>query len=594
MRWLFSKRLRPFVLLAGGASLVLNLALLMPALYMMQVFDRVFASRSVETLAMLTIFVVLALALGHCVDIVRARALAYAGRSLDRRLSSVALANALRQATHVGGRADADALRDIAQLRGFLSGSGILALFDAPWLPIYLLVIGLMHPILGIAAATGAVLLIVLAVLTERLTRQQTETALRASRAANRQAEALTRNAEAIVGMGMTTPAVALWQRRHDASLQAQADHHHASSALSAWARSLRQLLQVALLAIGAWLVIDLQASPGIMIAATILLGRALQPAEHLIGGWKFLLESRSAWQRLQNRRAEINTSDVELPAPTGRLEVERIVFSLASGRPALIKGISMSIEAGESVGIIGPSASGKTTLIRLMLGIWRAQAGVVRLDGADIARWNRDTLGEHVGYLPQDIELFSGTVAENIARLGDIDPERVIAAARLAHAHEMILRLPDGYDTQIGDGGAALSGGQRQRIALARALYGAPKLVVLDEPNANLDVEGEAALSSALRELKSRGVTVVMVSHRPALMGQLDKLAILKDGALDAFGPTAAVLPRMRAVPHVTTKFPSVTPTSTADSRGSDVGLSRSNTPGLRDGANNFTEAQA
>lgn len=555
MSWLFAKRLQSFVLLAGGASLLLNLALLMPALYMMQVFDRVFASRSLETLVMLSIFVVLALALGHCADIARARGLAFAGRSLDRRLSSVALANALRQAANVGGRADTDALRDIAQLRSFLSGSGILALFDAPWLPLYLLVIGLMHPVLGIAATLGAAMLIVLAIVTERLTRRQTDTALRTARAANRQAEALTRNAEAIVGMGMTQAAVAVWQRRQDESLEAQSEHNHASTALSALARSLRQLLQVALLGIGAWLVIDMQASAGIMIGATILLGRALQPVEHLIGGWRFLIESRSAWRRLQERTAESANSQVALPAPSGRLDVERIVFSFAAGRPAVLKGISMSLEPGESLGLIGPSASGKTTLIRLMLGIWKSQAGAVRLDGADIARWDRNALGEHVGYLPQDVELFSGTIAQNIARLGAIDSERVIAAARLAHAHELILRLPEGYETQIGDGGAALSGGQRQRIALARALYGNPKLVVLDEPNANLDIEGEAALSAALRELKARGVTVVMVSHRPALMGQLDKLAILKDGALDAFGPTAAVLPRLRAVPKSVAK---------------------------------------
>jgi PrtD family type I secretion system ABC transporter len=550
MSWLFSKRLRSFVLLAGGASLLLNIALLVPALYMMQVFDRVFTSRSVETLVMLSALVLLTLILGYFVDTVRARALAFAGRSLDRRLSAVALANSLRQAASAGGRGDTDALRDIAQLRTFLSGSGILALFDAPWLPIYLLVIGLMHPVLGVAATVGAGSLIALAVLNERLTRRHAETALRASRSATRHAEALSRNAEAIVGMGMTRSAVAGWQKRHDEALQAQSSHSHAASGISAVARFLRQFLQVALLGLGAWLVIEMQASAGIMVAATILLGRALQPVEHLIAGWKFLLESRSAWRRLQERTAEHGTFEVELPTPSGRIDVERLVFSIATNRPALIKGIALSLAPGESLGVIGPSASGKTTLIRLMLGIWKPQAGVVRLDGADIARWDRDSLGRHVGYLPQDVELFAGSVAQNIARLGEVDSERVVTAAKLAHAHDMILRLPEGYETQIGDAGAVLSGGQRQRLALARALYGDPKLVVLDEPNANLDIEGEAALSSALRELKARSVTVIMVSHRPALMGQLDKLAILKDGSLEAFGPSAAVLPRLRAVP--------------------------------------------
>lgn len=550
MSWLFSKRLRSFVLLAGGASLLLNLALLMPALYMMQVFDRVFTSRSIETLVMLSVLVVLTLALAYFVDTVRARALAFAGRSLDRKLSATALVHSLQHAANVGGRPDTDALRDITHLRAFLSGSGILALFDAPWLPIYLFVIGLMHPILGVAAAVGACMLITLAVVTEKLTRRHAEAALRASRVANRRAEALTRNAEAIVGMGMTRNAVAGWQDQQDEMLDAQAQHSNFSSGLSAFARVLRQLLQVALLGIGAWLVVDMQASAGIMVGATILLGRALQPVEHLITGWKYLLESRGAWQRLQERTAERDTAQLELPTPTGRLDVERILFSVTPARPALIKGVAFSLAPGESLGIIGPSASGKTTLIRLVLGIWKPQAGVVRLDGADVSRWNRDDLGEHVGYMPQDVELFAGTVAQNIARLGEIDSERVIEAARLAHAHDMILRLPEGYETQIGEAGSILSGGQRQRLALARALYGNPKFVVLDEPNANLDVEGEAALSSALRELKARAVTVIMVSHRPALMGQLDKLAILKDGMLEVFGPSATVLPRLRAVP--------------------------------------------
>lgn len=550
MGWLFAKRLRAFVTLACGASLLLNVALLVPALYMLQVFDRVFTSRSVETLVMLSALVLLTLVLAYFVDTVRARALAYAGRSLDRSLSAVALASSLQQAAGAGGRNDTDALRDIAQLRTFLSGSGVLALFDAPWLPVYLLVIGLMHPALGVAATLGAGALVALAVLNERLTRAHAEKAMRTSRTASRHAEALARNAEAIVGMGMTRAAVDGWQSRHDEVLQAQASHTHAATNISAIARFLRQFLQVVLLGLGAWLVIDMQASAGIMIAATVLLGRALQPVEHLIAGWKHLLESRAAWRRLEERTTERNVEQVSLPVPSGRVDVERLVFSIGANRPALIKGIAFSLAAGESLGIVGPSASGKTTLIRLLLGIWQPQSGVVRLDGADIARWERDSLGRHVGYLPQAVELFAGTIAQNIARLGAVDSERVVAAARLAHAHDMILRLPDGYETQIGDAGAVLSGGQRQRIALARALYGEPKLVVLDEPNANLDIEGEAALSAALRELKTRGVTVVMVSHRPALMSQLDKLAMLKDGALDAFGPSVAVLSRLRAVP--------------------------------------------
>ena len=549
MPWLFAPRLRPFVLLAGAASLLLNLAMLVPAIYMTQVFDRVFASRSMETLVMLSVFAALALALGYAMDALRARTLAWAGRALEERLGAAALADALRQAVRTGtGRgADTDGLRDVARLRTFLSGAAIQSLMDAPWLPVYLLVISLMHPLLGAVAALGAVVLVALGVVTERLTRSPGDDVLQRSRAASRKADALARNAEVIAGMGMGRAAVDAWRADQDAVLEAQARLSARSVRLSALARMLRQGLQVLMLGIGAWLVIGADASPGVMIASTILLGRALQPVELLISGWKQQLDARGAWRRLSERRlSRTGDETTSLPAPSGRLEVERVTFGLEAQRPALIRNAQFSIAAGESLGLIGPSASGKTTLARLLLGIWKPQAGTVRLDGADIAQWNRDELGAHVGYLPQDVELFAGTVAENIARLGPVDDALVVEAARLAHAHDMILRLPQGYDTPIGEGGARLSGGQRQRIALARALYGEPRLVVLDEPNANLDTEGDEALRAALQELKERGTTVVVVGHRPALMSRLDRIAVLKDGAVVAFDTAAALLPQL------------------------------------------------
>jgi PrtD family type I secretion system ABC transporter len=521
---------------------------------MLQVFDRVLASRSVETLVMLTAAAVLALVLGFSMDGVRARALAWAGRAVDRKLSPLALRSVLTEAAGPLQTGERDVLRDVAQLRGFLAGSGVQALFDAPWLPVYLVAIALMHPLLGVTAALSALLLAAIAVATERLTKHDLIEMAGRSRATAQHADALVRNAEAIAGMGMTPAAVAGWQARHDELLATQAQVGDASARLAALARVMRQLVQIAMLGAGAWLVIELDASAGIMVAATLLLARALQPVEHLIGGWKALIDARSAWQRLQARKAAHRTDPLlKLPVPLGRIDVDRVTFVPAVMRPALIRNVSFALEPGDSLGVVGPSASGKTTLIRLLLGIWQPSAGAIRLDGADIAHWDRDALGPHVGYLPQDVELFAGTVAANIARLGEVDSAKVVEAARRAHAHEMILRLPDGYDTQIGDGGAILSGGQRQRIALARALYGNPRLVVLDEPNANLDAEGERALGAALRDLKASGVTVVLVGHRPAMMSVLDKLAVINEGQLEAFGPANAILSRLRAISRPT-----------------------------------------
>jgi PrtD family type I secretion system ABC transporter len=543
MRWLFVSRLRPLVLVAASASLALNFALLIPSIYMLQVFDRVFTSRSDETLLMLTLLAVLALCIGYFADSVRANALAWAARATDRFLSPLALQSSFRNAAVNAGRGEVDSLRDIAQLRSFLSSNGILALFDTPWLPLYLLVIATMQPLLGLVASLGAAILVALAVLTEKLTRDDAEKATRSARETSGHVQALTRNAEVIVGMGMSAAALATWQSSHEQLLRAQERLSRRSTRLAALARMSRQGLQIAMLAIGAWLVIDARSSPGVMIAATVLLGRALQPVEQLISGWKTLIDARAAWARLNVRPALIPAASTQLPAPRGKLDLERVVHAYAPGRPALIKGVTFQVEPGESIGLVGPSASGKTTLVRLILGILRPQSGAVRLDGADVAQWARDALGGHIGYVPQDVELFSGSVAQNIARLGPVCAEQVIRAAQLAHAHEMILRLPEGYETQLGPAAALLSGGQRQRIALARALYGSPSLVVLDEPNANLDAEGELALSSTLAALKKCGVTVVMVGHRSALMAQLDKLAVLEDGALESFGPSAAVL---------------------------------------------------
>lgn len=545
MKWLFSPALKPFVLLAGVSSLVLNLAMLVPSLYMLQLFDRVFSSRSLETLTMLTILAASSLVLMYLMDTARAAALYWSGKILDGRMGPLAIHKLIEGASRPYLKSNIHASRDVSLLRGFLTGNGIFALFDAPWLPIYLIIIYLLHPLLGICATVGALIYFVLAMLNERLTREPTEKMLLTSRTASRYIDAAVRNAEVVVGMGMEKGVVSRW---NELNSQVQADSAKlavTSSRMGALVRALRSGMQVVMLGLGAWLVIADNVSPGVMVAGTILLSKAFQPVELLITGWKSLIEARGAWHRLsqQAEASQEPESELSLPKPTGRLDVERVVFGGSPGKPAFIKGIAFSLQAGELLGVIGPSASGKTTLARLILGIWKPQAGCVRLDGADTSQWPRHELGPHVGYLPQDVELFSGTVAENIARMGAVDSQTVIHAAQQANAHEMILRLPGGYETQIGEGGATLSGGQRQRLGLARALFGEPQLVVLDEPNANLDRDGETALAAALAQLKQRGATVVLIGHRPAMMAQTDKIAVIKDGQLEAFGPTHEIL---------------------------------------------------
>jgi PrtD family type I secretion system ABC transporter len=551
MHWLLARQIRPFIKLAAFASLLLNLALLAPALYMLQVFDRVFTSGSIETLVMLALPVLVLLALGYAMDAARARSLAAAGRRLESCLAPEALASQLEQQASGAARVDG-ALRDVAQLRKLLGGPGVVALFDAPWIPLYLLVITAMQPLLGGIALLGALGLFALGMITEYATRRRTERALAATRDTQRHADTLLRNSEVVVAMGMTGAALRDWQSRCEQQHQAQATLAGAAARLGALARMARQFLQVLALGFGAWLVIGREASPGIMIAATILLGRALQPVELLIGGWKSMIEARAAWRRLEARQQRPQSARLALPAPRGRLEVERLSFGFSADQAPLLRGLSFTLFPGESLGIVGPSAAGKTTLLRLLLGIRHPQAGVVRLDGADIARFDREALGRAVGYLPQSVELFAGTIAANIARLQKPDPQAVIRAAQLAQAHELILQMPDGYDTEIGEGGCLLSGGQRQRIGLARALYGDPRLLVLDEPNANLDEAGDAALAAALATLKERGITVVVVSHRRTLITQLDRIAILRNGKLEAFGPASLVLGKLGESPKV------------------------------------------
>ena len=536
-------RFRPFFLYAGLFSLAINLLLLVPPLYMLQVFDRVITSRSQETLTALTIAAVVALGLMALLDVVRARLLAAAGIALDRMLGPRVLDGLLGR---LAGSEFANGLRDVNTLRTFLMGSGVLAIFDAPWLPFFLLIIFLFHPLLGVIALAGAIVMCLLAFLNERFARGPLARVHAEGRRAGRFIDMSARNTEVISALGMLPAVTRRWARLNDATLREQVQASAVGARFSGWTKFARQLIQSAMLAAGAYLVIEQHVSAGIMIAATILLGRALAPVEMVVASWRALVEACAAWRRVDELLEKNPPTDpgTELPAPAGKLEAETVVFKLAER--IIIRGASFRLAAGESLGIIGPSASGKSTLARLLVGVLKPMAGVVRLDGADVATWPREKLGPHIGYLPQAVELFAGTVAENIARLGEPDPAQVVRAAQRAHVHELILRLPKGYDSEIGDGGGALSPGQRQRIALARALYGDPQLVVLDEPNANLDHDGEQALLRTLQVLKEDGITVVIIAHRPSLLVNVDKILLLREGMVEAFGPRAEIVPRV------------------------------------------------
>ena len=546
----FLRRFRPFLLYAGLFSMFTNLLLLVPALYMLQVYDRVLSSRSNETLILLTASAAIALAVMMFLDVLRTRLLALGSLLLDRWLGPVVLRQVLEGGRNPEAVSGGQGLREVEMLRAFLTGPGILALFDAPWMVVFVVVIFLFHPLLGAIAAVGALLLLALTVINERYMRKPLQDLQQNSRSSGHFIELGLRNAEVVNALGMAGNLTRRWERRNDRVLDLQHTASGRAGFMSSLTKFLRQILQVAILGAGAWLVIRQHVSGGVMIAATVLLGRALAPVELLIAGWKGLVDARGALRRLDALLAqrERETDPVKLPVPVGQLSLERVVFKVKGAEKPVIKGVSFELAAGEALGIIGPTASGKSTLARLIVGVWKPQGGVLRLDGSDIGNWPRERLGPSIGYVPQDVELFSGSVAENIARLGEVDSAAVVQAAQRAHAHEMILRLPQGYDTQVGEGGAALAGGQRQRIALARALYGEPKLIVLDEPNSNLDGEGEDALAKTLLEVSAGGATLIVITHRPSLLinCKADKLLVLKDGAVEMFGPLAEVMARV------------------------------------------------
>src|SRR3954469_15694874 len=534
-------------LLVGLFSGVVNLLQLTTSFYMMQVFDRVLATRILDTLLYLSIIAVVAVMVLALLEAVRGQVMQRLAAWVEHRVAPEGFVRAIESALR-GRPYRMEALRDLAVCRGFLGSAGALSLYDVPWVPIYLGFIFMLHPVMGFIALGGAVILFGLTLASELSTSKLLREANTAAMASQRRADSISRNAEVIDSMGMLPSVIGRWRESVAAMTVPQQRAGDRAAILVALTKFFRLAVQIAILGVGAYLVLSQELTSGASIAGSIILGRALAPVEQMIGGWKALVQARQSFRRLQAflTQPRLRPAGMPLPEPTGRLSVERVSYAFPGQGVPLVKGVNFSLQPGESLAVIGPSAAGKTPLIRLLIGTLPASAGTVRLDGADVYQWMREDFGRHVGYLPQDVELFDGTVFNNIARMAEAEPAAVYEAAKLAGCHDMILRLPNGYDTQIGDGGQHLSGGQRQLVGLARAMFGKPKLIVLDEPNSNLDGDSEATLTRALERLKEQGTTVILVSHRPTLVQGVDKVLLLKDGALEMFGPRAEVLKRL------------------------------------------------
>ncbi|MFI0488240.1 MAG: type I secretion system permease/ATPase [Yersinia sp. (in: enterobacteria)] len=530
----------------GIFTAFINLLMLVPSIYMLQVYDRVLPSRNEITLLMLTLIMLGMFGIMALLEYVRSMVVIRIGSQLDMRLNT-RVYTAVYEANLKNGSSDAgQMLSDLTTLRQFLTSSALFAFFDVPWFPIYLLVIFLFNPWLGLFALVGSLLLIVLAVVNEVVTKKPLAEANKLAIMSGTLASTNLRNAEVIEALGMLPNLKHRWFVLHQQFLTSQCIASTHATRVSSITKFVRLSLQSLVLGLGGWLAIDGHITPGMMIAGSILMGRALAPIEQVINVWKNYSGTKLSYGRLVNlldMHPQRGTG-MSLPRPEGMVSVEGVTATPPGSKgDAVLHNVSFAIQPGDVLGIIGPSGSGKSTIARLLVGVWPVSEGIVRLDNADIYQWNKDELGPYIGYLPQDIELFAGTIAENIARFNDIDSEKVIEVAKLAGVHELILGFPNGYDSLLGNGGAGLSGGQKQRIGLARALYGDPSLIVLDEPNSNLDDAGEKALNQAILLLKQRNKTVVLITHRTNLLSMTNKLLLLVNGNINAFGPTQQVL---------------------------------------------------
>ena len=535
---------RKSIATAGFFSLFINFLMLIPALYMLQLYDRVITSGSQSTLLMLTLVMILLLITMGLLEWVRGQILIRVGVRMELLLNERLFGLTFKQAL-VNGESGSQPLDDLTGLRTFLTNNGLFAFFDAPWLPIYIVVMFMFHEWFGWMAVGTAIILAGLALLNEKLTNKTMAEASNLSASGKELVNRNLRNAEVVESMGMLEGIQSSWLKGTNKVLELQAKASSNNGMVSSISKTIRVLAQSLVLGVGAYLVLLQEISPGLMIAGSILLGRALAPMDLMIGSWKGFISARGMYSRLNKVLLAIPEERVlmSLPAPDGQITIDRLIVTVPGGKKPVLTNIQFSLEAGESLGIIGPSGAGKSVLARAILGIWPALSGKVRLDGVDIFSWNRKELGPHIGYLPQDIELFQGTVADNISRFNEVDSAEVVAAAKLADVHEMILKLPQGYDTVIDAQGGVLSGGERQRVGLARAVYGNPKLILLDEPNSNLDELGEMALQNALDALKEKKATVIVITHRRGILSELDKILLIRDGLMVDFGPREKVL---------------------------------------------------
>ena len=537
-------------IIVGFFSLFINLLMLVPPLYMLQLYDRVITSRSEETLVMLTLIVIVLFITMALLEIVRSKILVKVGNKLDQILSQRIFDSLFELANKNPGKASSMPISDLTQVRQFMTGNGLFAFFDAPWIPIYIGVLFLFHPMFGYFAIFAAIVLLTFTIINQYSTKEKLSQANGLNRASTLYVDSNLRNAEVINAMGMKDNIRGIWEEKYYSFLNAQ---NEASNKAGVWAnisKSSRMLFQSLMLGLGGYLAIHMEVSSGMMVAGSIIMGRALAPLDLIINSWKGFSSARISYSRVEALLADFpkDKEVMDLPAPKGEILLEGVVVVPPGAKQPSLRGISMKIDVGDVVGIIGPSAAGKSSLARVILGLWPLVQGKARLDKADIHQWDKQNLGQHIGYLPQDIELFEGTVSQNIARFRDVDSKKVVEAAQKAGVHELILRLPDGYDTKIGAGGASLSGGQRQRIGFARAIYDNPVLVVLDEPNSNLDDQGEIALVKAIKSLKEVNTTVILITHRPNILQVTNKIAVIKQGILEGYGNTNEVLANMAA----------------------------------------------